>query len=122
MRSRTLILALTLLAFAAGSGRAERRVEPKAPASAQAGGLRGPETAKVTETPVKTFAPMAPVVRAPAAPTLASPIAQASADVGQCRLACGRSYYFCLAGEGPEDCPPIWGQCLKTCAQTSPAP
>jgi hypothetical protein len=38
-----------------------------------------------------------------------------NADAGQCRLACDRAYYFCLAGDD-ETCPGDWGRCRAGCS------
>lgn len=36
-------------------------------------------------------------------------------EAGQCRLSCAQSYYFCLSGDGGDDCPATWGQCRAAC-------
>lgn len=36
-------------------------------------------------------------------------------EPGQCRLSCAQSYYFCLSGDGGDDCPATWGQCRAAC-------
>jgi hypothetical protein len=36
-------------------------------------------------------------------------------EAGQCRLSCAQSYYFCLSGDGGDDCPATWGQCRAGC-------
>ena len=36
-------------------------------------------------------------------------------QAGQCRLSCAQSYYFCLSGDGGDDCPATWGQCRAAC-------
>lgn len=36
-------------------------------------------------------------------------------DAQACRMACAQSYYFCLAGDGTDECPQAWGQCRLGC-------
>ena len=33
----------------------------------------------------------------------------------QCRLQCAQTYYFCLAGDGSDECPQAWSQCRLGC-------
>ena len=61
----------------------------------------------------------APAQRADALPDLAAPAPALSTDPSECRMGCARTYYFCRAGEHPDDCASGWGQCVATC--NSPA-
>ncbi len=36
-------------------------------------------------------------------------------DAGQCRMGCAQTYYFCRAGDHPDDCAGTWGQCVASC-------
>ena len=36
-------------------------------------------------------------------------------EAGQCGRTCARSYYFCLSGDGGDDCAPTWSQCRAAC-------
>lgn len=40
--------------------------------------------------------------------------------VQQCRAACDRRYYFCLAEAEPETCAPQWAQCRNRCGTGLP--
>src|SRR5690348_16749459 len=100
--------ALFLTAAAAPARHAKLSI-PKPPPSAAAAGLRGPQTpaqprpavqaraAPLPAQPPNPAAALTPAIAAPVQPTL-TPIA-AAADAGQCRRACARPYYFCLAGD-----------------------
>lgn len=37
----------------------------------------------------------------------------------QCKSACSRDYYQCLAGESAIDCPSTWSQCTIACGQAA---
>ncbi len=100
-----LILTSLLLGLSAGAGQAAKRATL---AAAQASGLRGalgPVKPKPLQSPIP---PLASSYATPAAPEV---------DAGSCHAACARSYYFCLAGESPEDCPQQWISCRSTCLQ-----
>lgn len=127
MRAAALLLSLAVLA--AGPAGAQQRtpptpqfqggriVVPAAPGPSDGAGrpildvLRGPDTAQ-------TGAPPVPV--APPTPVLAPLARPAPIDGGQCRLACARSYYFCLASDSADECPSAWGQCRSRCDAPSP--
>ena len=40
--------------------------------------------------------------------------------IQQCRSACDRRYYFCLAESEPETCAPQWAQCRNRCGTGLP--
>ena len=63
------------------------------------------------------------VQRAATAPTI-SPTAPPSVanDPSQCRMGCAQTYYFCRAGDHPDDCAGTWGQCVATCTSPNLAP
>ena len=102
-----LLLASLVLTVAAPCEAA--KVRSPVPASAT-DGLRGPEAAQAKPKPVP-LTPSAPRLAA-AAP---SSLAATPADAGSCRLTCARKYYFCLAGDGAEQCPGPWIQCRTAC-------
>ena len=59
----------------------------------------------------------APAPAPPAAPTpvLLSQPAEVAPDPAECRSTCAQTYYFCRAGDRPEDCGSPWGQCVVAC-------
>jgi hypothetical protein len=92
-------------ALGAPSRRATVIVQPK---SATASGLRGAEAtgqARARTSP--------PAVQRASLPPLATPVA--AIDSGQCRAACARPYYFCLANDDTGSCPQTWSRCLVAC-------
>ena len=68
---------------------------------------------------LKYAAPAAPpptVQRAATIPVINPPSPQsAPADPAQCRMDCAQTFYFCRAGDHPEDCAGGWGQCVASC-------
>jgi hypothetical protein len=71
----------------------------------------------------KPSAPPATMQRAATMP-LTSPLAPPSVatDPAQCRMGCAQTYYFCRAGDRPDDCAGSWGQCVATCNSPNLAP
>jgi hypothetical protein len=71
----------------------------------------------------KPSAPPATMQRA-ATPPVSSPLAPPSVttDPAQCRMGCAQTYYFCRAGDHPDDCAGSWGQCVATCNSPNLAP
>ena len=108
LRVPVLVLCILVLADPAAAQQSGR---PKPPAN-----LRGP----VATTPVRR-SPIAPppALDALGAQSLFLPAPIASAPVGgapqQCRLSCAQTYYFCLAGDYPDQCSASWGQCRSGC-------
>ena len=99
-----LILVGLTLAVSAGPGEAAKRPSPT-PAAAP-DGLRGPLGA-ARPKPLQS-----------SIPTLAAAYPASAAHVvvaDSCRRSCARDYYFCLAGETPEQCPQQWISCRLTC-------
>jgi hypothetical protein len=83
-----------------------------APAASQqpgpADGLKAPEG--------KERSPPAETGPRPAAPPPPSgPVQTPAQAADQCRAACAQTYYFCLAGDSPDDCSAAWGQCRLSC-------
>lgn len=107
---RALILALTVLALAGSAHAQKTKAKPPVP-------LRG-NVAATAPTP-RSPAPSAPALDALGARSLFLPAPIASAPVGgapeQCRLVCAQTYYFCLASDGPEQCPSSWSICRSGC-------
>jgi hypothetical protein len=83
-----------------------------------------PSLATERTTPQRT--PWRPARNPAADPSLVSPSLQRlarprhEAGGSQCRSACSRSYYFCLA-EGGYSCGVEWSQCLAACPGGSSA-
>ncbi|MFD1192197.1 hypothetical protein ACFQ27_16535, partial [Phenylobacterium conjunctum] len=50
-----------------------------------------------------------------AARAMSTPVSEPRSAPAQCRQACAQEYYFCLAGDGTDDCAPHWGQCRARC-------
>ena len=97
-RLTLLLIALPALALAADAN--ADRTKSASPPSAQA-------TVQSAATP--------PVIKPPAP-------SSAPADPAQCRMDCAHTYYFCRAGEHPDDCAGTWGQCVATCNSPNLAP
>ncbi len=93
-------------------------------AAISASGAPTPDRRTIVRTPQPPAADKAAKAKtAKALPVLAAAKPLASplpADVGQCRLDCARSYYFCLAGDDADSCGPTWASCLSAC--NAPAP
>jgi len=130
--------------LAGAPSEAARRLTAKAPATAMAGGLKGPVGPGAGGLPTSIYSPLPAGFVAPASPAAAggsAPPAQVAvagptlptgpaapgsgaaappSDPTDCRLACARSYYFCLAGADPTDCPRSWTQCLADCGKPAP--
>jgi len=84
------IPALALAADGGGSGKIRAAVQPAVQQASTTPAISPP---KIT----------------PPAPT-ATP-----ADPSACRMTCAQTYYFCRAGDRPDDCAGTWGQCVATC-------
>ncbi|HEX5378494.1 MAG TPA: hypothetical protein VFW47_07955 [Phenylobacterium sp.] len=111
-------LALTLAALilvVAGPAGAQQKGRLKAPPPSQ--GLRGSVSAAAPA--VRPVPSPAPAGLDPIPQSIFQPQPIASAPVGgapqQCRLACAQAYYFCLAGDFPDQCSGSWGQCRSGC-------
>ena len=69
----------------------------------------------------KSAAPPQPTVQqVSTAPTISppklTPIAPISpTDPAECRMSCAQTYYYCRAGDQPDECAGSWGQCVATC-------
>ena len=78
-----------------------------------------PPSGKITLPPPKAAAAATPAPQPAALPTPAPPPVQDPAD---CRMSCAQTYYFCRAGDRPDDCAGSWGQCVATCNSPNLAP
>ncbi len=68
-------------------------------------------------------ASQATVQAASTAPTIKPPAPISTpADPSECRMGCAQTYYFCRAGDHPDDCAGSWGQCVSTCNSPNLAP
>ena len=72
----------------------------------------------------KAGSPSSATVQRAATPPVIAPPAPVSvpADPAQCRMSCAQTYYFCRAGDHPDDCSGTWGQCVATCNSPNLAP
>ena len=106
------VLALLALTFALASPASAQQAAPTtAPA------LRGSQS---VDTPSVTAEANAVAAAAGALTQSFIPLRTRSETpvaglAGQCRLSCAQSYYFCLSGDGGDDCPATWGQCRAAC-------
>jgi hypothetical protein len=65
----------------------------------------------------------ATVQRAATSPVVTPPApVGAPDDPAQCRMSCAQTYYFCRAGDHPDDCAGTWGQCVATCNSPNLSP
>lgn len=119
---RLIPLAALLAALAAPGGvLAGGRITVVAPSSSTGGAavLRGSQSADAGRSPTALAADSGDVLD----PTLALALSPArppagalsAGELGQCRLSCAQTYYFCLAQDASEDCSPNWGQCRAAC-------
>jgi hypothetical protein len=86
------------------------------PALALAADVGGDRTRAAASPTSKPTVPSAATTR---------PIALLSpppADPAQCRMGCAQTYYFCRAGDHPDDCAGTWGQCVASCNSPNLAP
>lgn len=108
MRRLAALLMLTLLLAAPAGAQEARRLDAgKAPA---AGALRGSEP----EAPADGSGTDGLAALVPLPPPVAPVGSRTSSSARQCRAACAREYYFCLAGED-EICPQVWTKCTAGC-------
>jgi hypothetical protein len=105
-----LLAALAAMTLAGGSVQARKAAAPNVIPPAPAG-LRGAVGADV-DRPAKLISPLVKIARP--ALSLASGAAGAG-DLQICRQACAHSYYYCLAGDQPDNCPGAWTECLAKC-------
>jgi hypothetical protein len=119
---RLIPLAALLAALAAPDGMlAGGRITVVAPSPSQSGAalLRGSQSAAddrgvtaVARDSGDVLDPTQALALSPARPP-AGPLS--ASELGQCRLSCAQTYYFCLAQDASEDCSPQWGQCRAAC-------
>jgi hypothetical protein len=81
-----------------------------------------PGGGKITVAPQPPKAAAAAPARTPVALPPAALASAAPADGSSCRMDCAQSYYFCRAGENPDDCSPGWTQCVTGCTSPNLAP
>ena len=93
-----LLIAVPALAFAADADGG--KIRPAQPQAQQAT-VQPAATASVRLSPTT-----------PSVPT----------DPSECRMSCAQTYYFCRAGDHPEDCSGGWGQCVAACNSPNLAP
>ena len=105
---RALTLAALALVLASPAG-AQQKGKLSQPAPGVA--LRGAQTAD----PAAPTAAEAAAAALAAARARSTPVSEPRSAPAQCRQACAQEYYFCLAGDGTDDCAPHWGQCRARC-------
>ena len=104
---RALALAALALVLASPAG-AQQKGKLSQPAPGVA--LRGAQTADpAAPTAAEAAAALA------AARAMSTPVSEPRSAPAQCRQTCAQEYYFCLAGDGTDDCAPHWGQCRARC-------
>ena len=87
--------------------------------SSDAAGLRGAQPASSVST-ATTPQPLPPPIQSKAPLAFFAAAGQpAPRDAGECRQACARSYYFCLAGDYAASCPQEWTSCRSDCNRDS---
>ena len=75
-----------------------------------------PTPDKDAGVPLQSPSPYAlPTLTPPRGPYV-SPLTLQDQAQAQCSTRCARDYYFCLAGENPDFCPPSWSQCTAACS------
>lgn len=87
-----------------GAGEAQERPDPTAGT---------PEAPEAPPAPGLGLRPLANTV------VMSSPIPE---DAQACRMSCAQTYYFCLAGDGTDECAQAWGQCRLSCGPGAGAP
>lgn len=119
---RALPLVLLLAALAAPSGvLAGGRITIIAPSTPQSGmiALRGSQSAAdgrgQSALPRDSGDVLDPTLALALSPARPPAGALSAGELGQCRLSCAQTYYFCLAQDASEDCSPNWGQCRAAC-------
>jgi hypothetical protein len=128
MRIGVFLLGLALLAAPALSGHAASDPSKPKPAAKLKlpTGLRGAVPAANTALnpgPNPGLAalatPLTPTSRTSPAPkplaSLVTPVV-AAPDVGQCRIDCAHSYYFCPSEPSSTECSSTWSQCVTGCS------
>jgi hypothetical protein len=89
------------------------------PALALAADGGAAKTGRAAQPPVQQTA-TTPTISPPKI-TLPAPTA-IPADPSECRMTCAQTYYYCRAGDRPDDCAGTWGQCVATCNSPDLAP
>ena len=110
MRRLLPLLALTLAL--AGPAGAQQAVPTTAPTLR---GSQSADTASVTAEANAVAAAAAAALTQSFIPLRSLSDTPVAGPAGQCRLSCAQSYYFCLSGDGGDDCPATWGQCRAAC-------
>ena len=122
-----MVLALLTALTVPISAGAQARLSLERPGAA-ALGLRGaerpPESAGAPAEQIEAPAAAASMVDLGLRP-LADPVLMSTprpADALACRTTCAQSYYFCLAGDGSDECAQVWGQCRLGCGPGAAGP
>ncbi|MGH6986795.1 MAG: hypothetical protein ACRED9_08170 [Caulobacteraceae bacterium] len=74
-----------------------------------------PQTPPSQDAAPTSAATAQPPAAATPPPALVLPGRAPPIDSDACRRDCNQTYYFCLAGEGGDDCQSSWSQCLAAC-------
>ena len=128
MRIGVFLMGLVVLTAPALSGHAASDPSKPKPAAKLKlpTGLRGAvpasnaaSTTGTSARPTALATPLTPIVRTSPAPkplaSLARPVV-AAPDVGQCRIDCAHSYYFCPSEPSSTECSSTWSQCVTGCS------
>ena len=104
MRKLALLTALTLMSLTLSA-----RAAPDESSRGVSGAPASASSAPVSDALAESMA-------SPRPPLAISPPLPAYADAQACRQGCAQTYYFCMAGETPEECPEAWSRCAVGCA------
>ena len=107
------VLALLALTFALASPARAQQAAPTTPPTLR--GSQSADTASVTAEANAVSANAAGALAQSFIPLRTLSDMPVAGQAGQCRLSCAQSYYFCLSGDGGDDCPATWGQCRAAC-------
>ncbi|CAN5756645.1 hypothetical protein BH11PSE1_BH11PSE1_23600 [soil metagenome] len=110
-----LVLTLALASPASAQKTPIKVIPPPAPAAPALRGLQSADSPGVAMPAGAVAATAAGVLAQSFIPLRSLPDTPVAGEAGQCRLSCAQSYYFCLAGDGSDDCAPTWGQCRAAC-------
>ncbi len=119
----TVLLGLSAPAAAQTDGRLSLDQRPGATALGLRGAgafLDGPEDGGDAPEAAEGSAPLSLGLRPlTGSLVMSSPIPP---DAQACRMSCAQTYYFCLAGDGSDECAQAWGQCRLGCGPGAGGP
>ena len=112
---RAFAIALMCLLFSGVQASGQQSAGLRGSTSARASAATPTSGAAVTQTStLKTPAPMS-MIPSDALSDENTPVGDPGLE--QCRRSCAETYYFCLSGDGADDCPQNWTSCLADCSR-----